>query len=252
MSSYTEDHLIEQPAIQLMSDELGWEFVNAHDEWASGASVLGRESKREVVLTSRLRPVLQSLNPELPPEALDLAVEDLTRERTALSMVEANREIDRLLRGGVKVKVTDHQKGGQRTEVVRVIDWNTPGNNDFLVASQLWVAGDLYTRRPDLVGYVNGLPLVIIELKKPGVNMREAFDKNLSDYKETVSQLFHFSAFLLVSNGVESKVGSHRVLSQTKCRSGSGGQGADQAFRRGCRAVGADRSGQRRVLGPRP
>lgn len=208
MHRFSEDNLSEQPAIQLMSDELGWEFLNAYDEWAVGASALDRESKREVLLTSRLRPALEVLNPELPAEALDLAVEELTRERTALSMVEANREIDRLLRGGIKVKVTDHQKGGQRTEVVRVVDWEVPENNDFLVASQLWVAGDLYTRRPDLVGYVNGLPLVLIELKKPGVNVREAFDKNLSDYKETIPQLFHFNAFLLVSNGVESKVGS--------------------------------------------
>jgi len=96
MSSYTEDHLIEQPAIQLMEHELGWNSVNAYDEWSSGASSLGREAKREVVLVSRLRPVLERLNPELPAEALDAAVEELTRDRSALSLVEGNREIDKL------------------------------------------------------------------------------------------------------------------------------------------------------------
>lgn len=132
MSGYTEDHLTEQPAIQLMEHELGWDSVNAYDEWCSGASSLGREAKREVVLTGRLKLpagngfllgwpprcavlTLQSLNPELSDEALDAAVEELTRDRSALSLVEANREIDKLLRGGVKVKIPDRERGGQRT-----------------------------------------------------------------------------------------------------------------------------------------
>ncbi|BCX49783.1 hsd R type ideoxyribonuclease, type irestrication, R subunit [Haloferula helveola] len=208
MSGYTEDHLIEQPAIQLMEHELGWDSVNAYDEWSSGASSLGREAKREVVLTGRLKPALESLNPELPAEALDAAVEELTRDRSALSLVEANREIDKLLRGGVKVKIPDRERGGQRTEVVRVVDWDDPGKNDLLLVSQFWIAGELYTRRTDLIGFVNGLPLVLIELKKPGVNVREAFDKNLADYKEAIPQLFHYNGFLLVSNGVQSKIGS--------------------------------------------
>ncbi|MEP4076492.1 type I restriction endonuclease subunit R [Haloferula sp.] len=208
MPGYTEDQLIEQPAIQLMEHELGWNSVNAYDEWAGGASSLGRESKREVVLVSRLRPVLEKLNPELPAEALDAAVEELTRDRSALSLVEGNREIDKLLRGGVKVTIPDRERGGQRVDVVRVVDWDDAAANDFLLVSQFWITGDLYTKRPDLIGFVNGLPQVLIELKKPGVNVREAFDKNLADYKETIPQLFHYNGFLLVSNGVQSKIGS--------------------------------------------
>jgi type I restriction enzyme R subunit len=208
MSGYTEDHLIEQPAIQLMEHELGWNSVNAYDEWTGGESSLGREAKREVVLVSRLRPVLEKLNPELPAEALDAAVEELTRDRSALSLVEGNREIDKLLRGGVKVTIPDRERGGQRVDVVRVVDWDDAAANDFLLVSQFWITGDLYTRRTDLIGFVNGLPLVLIELKKPGVNVRDAFDKNLTDYKETIPQLFHDNGFLLVSNGVQSKIGS--------------------------------------------
>ena len=208
LGNYTEDGMIEQPAIQLMEHEMGWDSVNAYDEWSSGASNLGREAKREVVLVSRLRPVLEKLNPELPAEALDAAVEELTRDRSALSLVEGNREIDKLLRGGVKVMIPDRERGGQRVEVVRVIDWDDAAANDFLLVSQFWITGDLYTRRTDLIGFVNGLPLVLIELKKPGVNVREAFDKNLADYKETIPQLFHYNGFLLVSNGVQSKIGS--------------------------------------------
>lgn len=114
MSAYTEDHLIEQPAIQLMEHELGWDSLNAYDEWSGGGSSLGREAKREVVLVSRLRPVLEKLNPDLPAEALDAAEEELTRDRSALSLVEGNREIDKLLRGGVKVTIPDRERGGQR------------------------------------------------------------------------------------------------------------------------------------------
>ncbi|MDQ8192010.1 type I restriction endonuclease subunit R [Roseibacillus persicicus] len=208
MSAYTEDLLVEQPAIQLMEQELGWEAVNAFGEWAAGTSSLGREAKREVVLVARLRPVLEKLNPELPAEAVDAAVEELTRDRSALSLVEGNREIDKLLRGGVKVTIPDREVGGQRVEVVRVFDWDEAATNDFLLVSQFWISGDLYTRRPDLIGFVNGLPLVLIELKKPGVNVREAFDKNLADYKGAIPQLFHYNGFLLVSNGVQSKIGS--------------------------------------------
>jgi type I restriction enzyme R subunit len=208
MSSYTEDHLVEQPAIQLMQHELGWDVVNCYDEWSGGVSKLGRDGKREVFLTGRLRSALLRLNPDLPMEAIDGAVEEISRDRSALSLVEANREIDKLLKGGVRIAFPDRERGGQRTEMVRVVDWLVPENNDFLLASQLWVAGELYLKRPDLVGFVNGLPLVLIELKKPGVNVREGFDKNLCDYKETIPQLFHFNALLLVSNGVQSKIGS--------------------------------------------
>ena len=97
MTSYTEDHLIEQPAIQLMRHELDWEVVNCYDEWSGGVSNQGWDGKRKVVLVSRLRPALHRLNPDLPMEAIEGAVEEICRDRTALSLAEANREIDKLL-----------------------------------------------------------------------------------------------------------------------------------------------------------
>lgn len=208
MSGFIEDHLVEQPAIQLMRDELDWEVVNAFGEWSGGVSSLGREAKREVVLVERLEAALRKLNPEFPGVALAVALEVLTADRSALSLVEANREIDKLVRNGVKVVFPDREVGGQRTEVVRVIDWNEAEVNDFLLVSQFWVSGETYTRRMDLVGFVNGLPLVLMELKKPGAKVREAYDKNLADYKKNVAQIFHYIGFLLVSNGVTSKIGS--------------------------------------------
>jgi type I restriction enzyme R subunit len=88
------------------------------------------------------------------------------------------------------------------------MDWEQPANNDFLLVSQFSVTGSLYTCRPDLVGFVNGLPLVVIELKQPGVLARAAFDENLTHYKAEIPQLFWFNALLIASNGTDSRVGS--------------------------------------------
>ena len=113
-----------------------------------------------------------------------------------------------LLKEGIKVSVPDKERGGQKTERLRVIDWEHPANNDFLLVSQFSVTGALYTCRPDLVGFVNGLPLVVIELKKPGVPARAAFDENLTHYKQQIPSLFWFNALLIASNGTDSRVGS--------------------------------------------
>jgi type I restriction enzyme R subunit len=223
--AYTEDQLIEQPAIGLFA-ELGWTTVSASEEIFGAGGTLGRETTSEAVLVSRLRPALQRLNPTLPPEAITLAVDELTRDRSAMSPAGANREVWNLLREGVKVSVADSgstphpgplpgrggegvgARGGQRTEKVRVIDWDNPRANDFLLVSQFSVTGPLYTRRPDLVAFVNGLPLVVTELKKPGVSARAAFDENLTSYKSDIPQLFWTNALFIASNGTDSRVGS--------------------------------------------
>ncbi len=222
--AYTEDQLVEQPAIGLFA-ELGWTTVSALEETFGATGTLLRETKGEVVLVSRLRAALERLNPALPPEAITAAVDELTRDRSAMSLEAANREVYGLLKEGIKVSVpetdsTPHpsplpgrggegvKSGGQKTERVRVIDWEHPANNDFLVVSQFSVTGALYTCRPDLVGFVNGLPLVVIELKKPGVPARAAFDENLTHYKQQIPALFWFNALLIASNGTDSRVGS--------------------------------------------
>jgi type I restriction enzyme R subunit len=226
--AYTEDQLVERPAIGLFA-ELGWTVaVPPPNAGVAGeprdAGLLGRETKGEVVLVSRLRTALQKLNPALPPEAITAAVDVLTRDRSAMSLEAANREVYLLLKEGIKVSVAERDstphpnplpgrggeggRGGQETLRVRVIDWEQPANNDFLLVSQFSVTGALYTCRPDLVGFVNGLPLVVIELKQPGVLARAAFDENLTHYKAEIPQLFWFNALLIASNGTDSRVGS--------------------------------------------
>jgi len=227
--------------------------------------LFGRETTSEVVLVSRLRAALEKLNPVLPPEAISAAVDELTCDRSAMSLAAANREIYTLLKDGIAVSVSEPQDspsspallpggegssrrergnreiytlikdgiavsvpepqdspspqpspkgrggGGQRTVRVRVIDWENPAANDFLLVNQFCVTGALYTGRPDLVGFVNGLPLVVIELKKPGVAARAAFDENLTSYKHPqngIPALFVYNALLIASNGTDSRVGS--------------------------------------------
>lgn len=207
---YTENQLVEQPAIGLFA-ELGWQTVSALDETFGVTGTLQRETKGEVVLASRLRGALERLNPLLPSEAIISAVDELTRDRSAMLLEAANREVYLLLKEGIKVSVPDRVRGGQKMERVRVVDWEYPENNDFLLVSQFSVTGALYTCRPDLVGFVNGLPLVVIELKKPGVAARAAFDENLMHYKQQIPSLFWYNALLIASNGTESRVGSLTV-----------------------------------------
>ena len=205
--AYTEDQLVEQPAIGLFA-ALGWQTVSALEENFGAGGTLGREIKGEVVLTDRLRAALTKLNPGLPAEAIQTAIDELARDRSAMSLEAANREVYRLLKEGIPVSIPDREHGGQKTERLRVVDWEQPEQNDFLLVSQFSVVGSLYTCRPDLVGFVNGLPWVAIELKKPGVPARAAFDENLTHYKKEIPQLFWFNALLIASNGTDSRVGS--------------------------------------------
>ncbi|MBB5033125.1 type I restriction endonuclease subunit R [Prosthecobacter vanneervenii] len=206
-SAYTEDQLVEQPAIGLFV-ELGWQTLSAAEETLGAGGTLGRLAKSEAVLPKRLEAALQRVNPMLPPEAITGALEELTRNRSAMSMAAANREMHELLKQGVKVSVPDKEHGGQKTELVRVIDWQNPVANDFLLVSQMSIQGPLYLRRPDLIGFVNGLPLVVVELKKPGVPAQQAFTDNLTCYKADIPQLFWGNALMIASNGTDSRVGS--------------------------------------------
>jgi type I restriction enzyme R subunit len=210
--AYSEDQLVEQPAIGLFA-ALGWQTVSALEETFGPSGTLGRETKGEGVLVERLRAALCKFNPALPPEAIQTAIDELTRDRSAMSPEAANREVYRLLKEGITVSVPDREHGGQKTERLRVVDWEHPANNDFLLVSQFSVTGALYTCRPDLVGFVNGLPWVVIELKKPGVPARAAFDENLTHYKQQIPALFWSNALLIASNGTDSCSG--QVISDT-------------------------------------
>ena len=208
MNPYSEDELIEQPAISLL-EALGWEVLNCYSEFEkTEGSPLGRQTKSEIVLTSRLRPALAQLNPDATEDTITKAIEQLTDSRALMSAVEANREIYTLLKDGVKVSLSEPDGEGETVDVLQVIDWENPENNNFFAASQFHITGDMYTRRPDIVCFVNGIPLVLMEFKRIDVHLKAAYDGNLRDYKDTIPHLFWYNAFIVLSNGTESKVGS--------------------------------------------
>ncbi|UFI44221.1 type I restriction endonuclease subunit R [Pseudomonas savastanoi] len=202
---YSEGTLVEQPAIALF-ESLGWETGNLYAEWA-GFSSEGRQTQQEVVLESRLRAALSKLNPDLPDEAIDLVVEELARDRSKLLPVNANQEVYRLLKDGVPVSVTD-EHGHNTLKVAKVIDWGDVEENDFFLASQFWVKGDYHTRRTDLLGFVNGIPLLFVELKATHKTLKAAYDDNLTDYRTVIPQLFTYNGVLMLSNGSQTVVGS--------------------------------------------
>lgn len=205
--SYSEQKLIEEPAIKLFG-KLGWEHINALTETLGSSGTLGRENQSEVILQSRFYPALQRLNPNLPSEAINLAFDELTRDRSRMSLAAANREVYRLLKDGVKVRIPDPEGDGDKVEIVFLVDWDNHANNDFLLVSQLWVVGEMYTRRADLVGFVNGIPLLFVELKAAHKQIQTAFTGNLIDYKDTIPQLFWYNVLIVLSNGSEAKIGS--------------------------------------------
>jgi type I restriction enzyme, R subunit len=206
MNEFSEDNLIEQTAVKIFGQLWGAQnFINAYSD--EGDAQLGRDNQGQVVLHNRLKPALERLNPEAPSDAISQALEILTRDRSAVSLVNANAEIYKFLKDGVKVEVRDN-RGGFETISIKVVDFSDVENNDFLLVSQMWITGELHKRRPDLIGFVNGLPMVLIELKASHKNLRNAYQENIRDYKDTIPQLFWYNAFIIISNGIESRVGT--------------------------------------------
>jgi type I restriction enzyme, R subunit len=208
VSSPTLERDLEQAALDLFAS-MGWATANAMEEAFGERGTLGREHRGEIILRRRLRPALEKLNPGLPAEALDQAIEELTRDRSVMSLVQANRELYGLLKDGLRVRVrgVDHDEG-EAERRVRVIAWDRPEDNDFLFVQQLSIQGDTYRRRADLIGFVNGLPLVFIELKGIHKNVKDAYDNNFRDYLVAIPRLFWFNAVVVLSSGLESRVGT--------------------------------------------
>lgn len=208
MNRLTEDTLVQQTTAEYLHDALGWDVLYAYNEETFGPEgTLGRKSDREVVLTRTLGEKLIQLNPGLPEDAYRDALRQITEVSAAQSPLSLNYDKHHLLRDGVPVSFRNG-KGEIVRERLRVFDFDTPANNHFLAVRELWVRGDLYRRRADIVGFVNGLPLLFMELKNVHKDIRAAYEKNLADYKDTVPHLFHHNAFMLLANGVDARIGS--------------------------------------------
>ena len=181
-------------------------YAHNHEDFGP-ESLLGRASEHEVVLVRTLRRALAELNPGRPEAAFDDLVRQLTVTVGAQSIVAANRAMYALIRDGVRVTYRNDE-GERVSDRLRVLDFERPENNHFLCVRELWVRGDLYRRRPDIIGFVNGLPLLFIECKNIHRNLEAAFKENYSDYRDTVPHVFHHNAVVLFGNGAEARIGS--------------------------------------------
>ena len=204
---YSEDGLIEQ-ATQDVLEDLGWQVVTAwHNESFGEDGLLGRDNKSEVILNRYLLQALETLNPDLPKAAYDNAIDQINQKVADKTLGQINKEKYELLKNGVPVSFTN-DKGELVKKKLKVFNYQDYTANHFLAVRQLEVVGDLYNRRPDVVCFVNGIPLVFVELKAHTNDLRKAYTDNLKDYKDTIPHVFHCNAFIILSNGTETKVGT--------------------------------------------
>jgi len=207
MNPFSEDNLVEQTVIKLIKEVWADSACHISTYTDEQDAKLGRDHRGEVVLKKYLLPSLEKLNPELPIEAIEQAIEQLVRDRSHLSLVNANKEIYQLLRDGASVQVMNRD-GEYETESARFFDFQNPVNNHFLCVSQLWVVGEMHTRRPDVILFVNGIPLLLLELKASHKSLVDAYRDNLRDYKDTIPKLLWYNLGIIISNGIENKFGS--------------------------------------------
>jgi len=203
----SEDH-IEQGLVQKLQFLHGFEVLDCHtvdrEDLNDGSN---RTNKRDVILVDRVREAAVRLNPDIPAKAIDEALERLMNRRLAMSLIAANEEVYQLIRDGIPVTYDD-AKGRLDQGKVKLIDFTDRTRNDYLAVTQLWIQGTQGYLRPDVLLYVNGLPLVFIELKNSNVSVRNAYDDNLKRYREQIPQLFHCNTFCVLSNALETRVGS--------------------------------------------
>ena len=208
MPNFISEDQIEQALLQRLQHQHGFDVLECHTEDPEDLNDgSGRANKRDVLLLDRVKASAIALNPKIPVAVIDGALEKLADRRQAMLPVPANREIYGLLRDGIPVEFDD-AKGRHQQANVQLIAFNEPEKNRYLAVSQLWVKGELGFRRPDVLLYVNGIPLVFIELKNSNVKLKNAYDENVTNYRAEIPQLFLANAFCVLTNGIETKVGS--------------------------------------------
>lgn len=205
---YSENILVQESAGNLLRDELGWDVQFAYNTEVLGKNgSFGRESYRDILLTRYFKEALKKFNPWINENQIIEAKHILEKRLSTSSLLQINEEKYFLIRDGIPVTVKK-PNGQTETKKATVIDFQNPNNNYFLAIKELKIHGELYRRRTDIVGFVNGIPLLFVELKKNTVDVQNAYEDNYTDYLDTIPHLFYYNAFLMLSNGTEAKVGT--------------------------------------------
>lgn len=205
---YSENILVQESAGNLLRDELGWDVRFAYNTEVLGKNgTFGRESYKEILLLRYFHEALKKLNPWMNESQISEAQKALENRFSTSSPLQVNEEKYFLIRDGIPVTVKK-PNGQTETKKAAVIDFQNPDNNYFLAVKELKIHGVLYRRRTDIVGFVNGIPLLFVELKKNTVDVQNAYEDNYTDYQDTIPHLFYYNAFLMLSNGTEAKIGT--------------------------------------------
>lgn len=210
MRNFISEDDIEQAILERLSAEpLCYDIIRCdadpskRDDLNDGT---GRANKKECVLPDIMLTSLRRINPNIADEHLVRLVKELRRDFTGTDIVATNYKLYNQIRNGIKITV--RKNGKEDFDFVKLLDFNNPTNNTFTAVSQMWIQGKVYYRRPDIIIFVNGMPLVFIELKNSIVKVEEAYNKNLKDYLRDIPNLFAFNQICVLTNGLETKLGA--------------------------------------------
>lgn len=204
----TED-MIEQSTIEMLIENNKYKSINCFTtDRETLPDNTGRENKKQVVLPSILFNKLCQLNPQIPVDTVKKEAEKLCITPSTADLMKVNNDNYKILKDGINV---DYEQNGKKTKAkLKIINFNEPKNNSFIVASQMWIKGETHWRRPDLIIFINGLPLVFIELKNSNILVKNAYDKNLTDYIKDIPYLFNYNQICVLSNGMETRLGGFK------------------------------------------
>ena len=208
---YSENELVQQSAVDLLHDQLGWRKFYAYNDEVldddSSAKSIGRKSYKEIILTRYLKEAVFKFNDWMSDEIFEKIVKILSTKISSESDIQNNEKNYKYFKEGIEVDVLD-SNGDYTKKKAQIFDFKNPLENDFLAVQEMKIWGEVYHRRADIVGFVNGIPLLFVELKRDDVPVINAYNDNYKDYRTTIPQLFYYNAFIMFANGPEAKVGT--------------------------------------------
>ena len=210
MRNFISEDDIEQAILQkLEAEPFGYDIIRCDPSPARRevlADGTGRGDKKECVLPQVMREALARINPGIPKEKLNDILRELRRDYSATDMTATNYQLYNKIRNGIRI--TMRRNGKEDFAFVKLVDFDDPANNTFTAVSQMWIQGRFYWRRPDVFLYVNGMPMVFIELKNSIVKVEEAYNDNLKNYLRDIPNLFALNQICVLSNGLETRLGA--------------------------------------------
>lgn len=209
MKSFISENDIEKAICNRLSQpEYGWTRIECDPsvEKQDDVSGTGRNSVKECILPEVFRNALKRINPNVSDDIINEIVNDYRRDYSGQDMVDVNYRLYNQLRNGKRVDTRTAK--GDDFEIVKLIDFDNVDNNDFHCVNQMWIKGHFRYRRPDVLLFVNGLPMVFIELKNSTVKVEEAFKKNLVSYRQDIPNIFTLNQICVLSNGLQTKLGA--------------------------------------------